>query len=89
MRVDKKHYHNDGYPRKCRCCGGTKFKSITKDTINCMPCEQEYRCKNCGEVGAYWAYGYFEPSYFIKKPNIFERLYYKIKGWYYDRNQEF
>lgn len=44
----------------CLCCGSTNIRATLVDEVSGHPCEVEYKCEECKESVAYWAYGYFE-----------------------------
>jgi hypothetical protein len=56
-------------PNKCPPpkCGFTgRYDEIVRDYIDVgvgLPCDIEYLCPKCGQSVAYWAYGYFDPSW--------------------------
>lgn len=63
------YFAEDGGPIRCVHCGSTEQLVCVTDSIDVgvggggIPCEEEYRCGNCGEVIAYWAHGFFEPAF--------------------------
>jgi hypothetical protein len=52
---------DDGEPIKCYKCGSKNIKTIPKEYINYIVCEESAVCKNCGTQVGYWAYGYWQP----------------------------
>ncbi len=56
-------YKKDGQPTKCVTCGCSDIDEIVEDRINYIPCEKSFRCRRCGTMLAYWAYGSFDPAY--------------------------
>jgi hypothetical protein len=57
------YYDKDGYPKKCPSCESTDIEDVIRDKLEYTPTEIEYICSNCKQTLAYWAYGYFGPSY--------------------------
>ena len=68
FRPGSDFHRDDGSPIECPICGSHEFKVIDLDWIDSYNgmgpvTEQEYRCMSCDELVAYWAYGYFDPSF--------------------------
>lgn len=65
----------EGTPRPCSACGSRDFEDVVTDRIDYTPCEVETRCKGCGSVHLFWAYGSFDPSYGL--PTVEEQAEYE------------
>ena len=59
----KEFYTEEGEPIKCINCGATAIKTKTMGWEANVVSEVQYFCGSCEEIIAYWAYGYFDPSY--------------------------
>lgn len=57
-------------PLKCTKCGSTDIDEITKDTINMIRSEFECVCKQCNQCLGYWAYGSYDPCYYMSYLNV-------------------
>lgn len=63
-------YESDGTPNYCGECGSKAMTLTVKDTIAHVDCEIQYECADCGEPLAYWAYGSFDPGYYLKGSSV-------------------
>jgi len=61
------HGPEDGRPIKCSGCGSENIKSTVKDRMEYIVCEKQYYCADCDKIVGYWAYGWFDPEYFVHK----------------------
>lgn len=52
--------HGNGEPKICDICFSDEFEEKPIDHINSIVCESELKCKRCGEVHGYFAYGHWE-----------------------------
>lgn len=66
VELDTENYTEDGAPKKCKHCGSDNIDYKSTDHIDYMVCEAEYRCGDCGELLGRWAYGNFEPDFYLK-----------------------
>lgn len=69
---EDKYYKDDGEPIKCTKCESKELSMKILDYIANVPCEQECRCPECGEIVGYWAYGSWDPVYWKNKKQDFE-----------------
>lgn len=47
-------YDKDGGPKRCTKCGSKIFGCLVKESINGIPAEQDYICKDCGAIVGFW-----------------------------------
>lgn len=54
------HSSDNNLVKYCKKCGCEDFVKVDKDWINSTACEQEIRCKHCGQLVNYWSYGHYD-----------------------------
>ena len=61
------YYRKDGEPLRCICCGYRTFEDTPTDRMEAwgswIASEIERKCKKCGTVVGFWAYGHWDRSY--------------------------
>jgi hypothetical protein len=70
----------------CPSCGSKGIISKVKDSIDWTACEIEYKCKDCGQITDYWAYGWFDPcctpTSWQKIKVRYKNIIYNLKKFY-------
>lgn len=60
-----RYFADDGHPRRCLFCDCTDVREKTTAMVGWTAAEIEARCHHCKAQVGYWAYGYWDPSYFV------------------------
>lgn len=75
VRRIRRCYHHNGAPKRCPSCFSPDLREDIRDSLDVgvgagYPMEIETRCNKCGCSVAYWAHGYYDPTYLMDKLDI-------------------
>ncbi len=64
--INEEFFKSDGEPIKCHSCLREEIKIKVHDTAaGGVTAEASYLCVNCNYTLGYYAYGYFNPAYYV------------------------